>query len=204
MQKTFREYYASYYKQITVDSIQYTEDEKTGAFITKEYYTINDLWELNNGIKKATFDPYVIDGIIRKPKDRKRDMPFALVWPAKYKEEVEIHLPEDWSADQSFNKINTPSFSTNVRFSFDGRKTIYLEYNYENLKDHVAPGDVKEYIDGLDTRDNKFSYELSYSADGKSLESSSGTSNGKSNHYSYIALLVLLVIGGVVWWTQRK
>jgi hypothetical protein len=95
MQKTFREYCASYYKQINVDSLPYTGEEKTVAFITNEYYTINDLWEPNDGIKKATFNPFVIGGIIRRSKDINQNMPFALVWPAKYKEEVEINLPED-------------------------------------------------------------------------------------------------------------
>ena len=204
MQKTYRDYYASYYEKITADSIQYTDYEKTGLITTREYYTINDLWTLKDGVKKATFDSYVINGIIKKPKDKIRDMPFALVWPVKYKEEIEINLPEDWSASQGFEKINTSSFSTTARFSFDGRKTIDLEYNYENLKDHVVPGDIKEYLSGLDSRDNKFSYELSYSVDGKSLVSSSENTRKANSYYSYIGLLILLIIGGVIWWTQRK
>lgn len=204
MQKTFREYYASYYKEITVDSLQYTDDEKTGAFVTKEYYTINDLWELKDGIKRANFDPYVIDGLIKKPKDIKRDMPFSLMWPAKYKEEIEINLPENWSADESFNTINTSSFSMTGGFSFDGRKTVNLEYNYENLKDHVAAGDIKEYTDGLAGKEKEFGYTLSYAVDGKPIVSSSETGRKKDNNYFYVGLLVLFVIGGVVWWTQRK
>ena len=107
MQKTFREYYSAYYKQITADSINYQDDEKTGLFITTEYYTIEGIWKLEKGVKKAFFDPFVIDGIIRKPKDVNREMPFSLTWPAKYREEIEINLPQDWSAEAGFryNKI---------------------------------------------------------------------------------------------------
>ena len=66
MQKTFREYYSAYYKQITADSINYQDDERSGLFITTEYYTIEGIWKLENGMKKAFFDPFVIDGVIRK------------------------------------------------------------------------------------------------------------------------------------------
>jgi transglutaminase-like putative cysteine protease len=204
MQKTFREYYAGYYEKITADSLQIEEDEKTGAFITKEYYTITDLWELKDGVKKAFFNPYVIDGVIRRPKDISRTMPFGLMWPAKYKEDLRINLPEDWNADQSFEKINTSSFTMSARFSFNGIRTINLEYSYENLKDHVIPADTREYIDGLDKQDNEFSYMLSYSVDGKSIPSSSETEKKKDNSSFYIGLLILLVIGGIVWWTQRN
>jgi hypothetical protein len=89
-------------------------------------------------------------------------------------------------------------------FSHDGKRTVYLEYHFENLKDHVTTVDVKEYMDGLDIRDKEFSYVLSYSVDGKPFVLSSETNNKKENDYFYIGLLTLLVIGGIVWWTQRK
>ncbi|MEI9908709.1 MAG: hypothetical protein WDO71_02995 [Bacteroidota bacterium] len=77
MKKTFREYYAAYYENITADSVYSSDDEATGTFLTKEFYTISDLWKEENGMKKATFNPYVIDGIIKRPKDIKRSMPFS-------------------------------------------------------------------------------------------------------------------------------
>ena len=204
MQKTYREFYAAYFEKITADSLQYVDDEKTGIFTTREYYTINDLWQLEEGVKKASFDSYVINGIIKRPKDLERTMPFAIDWPAKYREEVEINLPEDWNATASFEKINNPSFFMTARFSFDGRQTMLLEYNYENLKDHVAPGDMKEYLSGLDDKANKCSYVLSSSVDGTPLQLSGDKNKKSNNYYSYLGLVILLVIGGIVWWTQRK
>jgi transglutaminase-like putative cysteine protease len=204
MQKSFRDYYANFYDQITADSIHKEDDENNGLFITKEYYSIEGLWKLEGGVKKASFDPYVIDGIIKRPKDTRRKMPFKLTWPAKYKEDVEINLPEDWSADQSFNKIDNSSFNMTARFSHDGRRTIYLEYAYENLKDHVNADELNTYIQGLDERDKEFSYVLSYDMDGQAIVAETTPNKKKNNNNYYLGFFLVLVIGGIVWWTQRK
>jgi hypothetical protein len=206
MQKNFREFYATYFHQITADSLQYTDEERTGEFSTKEYYTINGLWKIKDGIKKAAFESYVINGIIRRPKDIKRTMPLALIWPAKYKEEIEINLPGNWSAEQSSNKINTASFLMTDQFSFDSRKMVDLLYTYENLKDHVEASDMKEYMNGLDLKDKEFDYVLSYSpGDSQPLSSLLDTEKKKNNKVNLITgILVLLVIVAFVWWTQRK
>jgi len=204
MQKSFREYYSAYYKQITADSINYQDDEKTGLFITTEYYAIKDIWKLERGVKKAFFDPFVIDGIIRKPKDVNRDMPFSLSWPAKYREEIEINLPQDWNAEQDSDTIKLRSYSMSVRFIHDGRKTIFLEYTYENLEDHVEPDDTKKYLETLEKTDSKFSYVISYSVDDNAIISSTRKNNRHTKNGLYASVLVLLMIGGIVWWTFRK
>ncbi len=203
MQKTFREYYSAYYKQITADSINYQDDERSGLFITTEYYTIEGIWKLENGTRKAFFDPFVIDGVIRKPKEVNREMPFSLTWPAKYREEIEINLPQEWGAEEGSDTIKSTSFSMSARFLHDGRKTIFLEYTYESLKDHVEPDDIKKYIEALEKRD-KFSYVLSYSEDNKAISSSTKKNDGNSRTGFYASLLVLLMIGGIIWWAMRK
>jgi hypothetical protein len=206
MQKTFRDYYAVYYKQISADSITHEDNEATGTFITREYYTIEGLWELENSVKKASFSPFVIDGIIKRPKDLIRKMPFSLMWPAKYNEEIEINLPEDWSAEQTSEIINTGDVSMTARFSHDGRKTIYLAYTYENTKDHINATEIKEYSDALEKKSNKFSYVLSYAVDGAPLTSVTEKKNdtAKSNGGLYKSLLALLVIGGIIWRIVKK
>jgi len=204
MQKSFREYYSTYYKQIAADSINYQDDEKTGLFITTEYYAIKDIWKLENGIKKAYFDPFVIDGIIKKPKDLDREMPFSLTWPAKYREEIEINLPQDWNAEQDSDTIKSKAYSMSARFLHDGRKTIFLEYTYENLEDHVDPDDTKKYMETIEKTDNRFSYVLSYSVDDKTIISSTRKNNRNTRNGLYASVLVLVMIGGIVWWTLRK
>jgi len=203
MQKGYRDFYASYYEKIAADSIQYTDDEQAGAFITKEFYSIDGLWEMKNGVKEASFNPYVIDGIIKKSKDIKRTMPLALDWPAKFNESIEIHLPEDWNIDDDEVAIRNSSFVMSAHFSGDGGRTVYLDYAYENLMDHVAPEDMKDYMDGINKEGNEAGYVLTYGKNKPSITLSKSTEK-KDGNYFYIALFLVLAIGGVVWWTQRK
>ena len=204
MQKSFRNYYTDFYEQITADSIQVTDDETTGLFLTKEYYTINNLWKTENGVKKTFFDPYVIDGLIKKPKEDSRTMPFALTWPAKYKENVEINLPKEWNVKESFNKIETPYFLMTGRFTYDGKRTIYLEYFYEGLKDCVTPEGTKKYLNAVAKKNNDFSYMLSYSTGNQKNNSSTKEINKINHNILYILFLVLLVIGGIIWEIRRR
>lgn len=208
MQKDYNDFYANYIEEITADSISHEDNEKTGVFITREYYSIDSIWEMVGGIKTVTFSPYVIRGVIKRPVDKKRKMPFELSWPVKYKEEIIIHLPENWDASEVSNDINTASFVMSERFSFENQRTIHLTYVYENLKDHVEPGHIEEYLDGLDRIDEDFSYELTWgkneirfvsnkSEDGEENKSSSSTNLN-------IFLFVVVVIVGLTWLLTRR
>ena len=204
MQKTFRDYYSSYYKQITADSIDYQDDEKTGLFVTTELYSIEGIWELEDGKKKASFAPFVINGLIKRPKDLNREMPFSLMWPAKYREEIEIHLPEDWTAEQNSETIKSNSLSMSAKLLHDGKKTIFLEYTYENLKDYVNADDIEEYTESLEKRDKEFNYVLTYSVADKvnTLQPKKTTRNTTNGLYA--SLLVLFLIGGIIWWVMKR
>jgi Domain of Unknown Function with PDB structure (DUF3857) len=203
MQKTFRDFYTDFYEQITADSIEVTDNETAGFFLTKEYYTINNLWKTEGDIKKAHFDPYVIDGVIKKPKEINRTMPFELMWPVKYKENIEINLPEPWSAKQSSDKIENPYFLMTANFSFDGDRKINLEYSYEGKKDHVMPDEMDNYLDGLNKRDNDFSYILSYSPDDKPVNPLPEEKEKANNFILYIGFIAVLIIGGIIWEKRR-
>lgn len=206
MKKTYRDYYAAYFEKISIDSIDYIDDDKSGKVITKEFYTIDDIWEYQKGAKKATFQSYVINGAIRKPKDRRRQMPLDLVWPARYQEEIEINLPEDWSADHNSETVSNSSCAMSVNVSNDGRRTINLVYKYENLKDYVDPDDMNEYLDDLDKQDKDFGYILTYNENITSQKLTSPSARYETSPGRPILMLVvvLLLIGGITWWARRR
>ena len=63
---------------------------------------------------------------------------------------------------------------------------------------------MRDYIDGVNRQGKEFGYLLYY---GKKKDKSitlSKTGERKDGNYFYIALFIVLAIGGVVWWTQRK
>jgi len=204
MQKTFRDYYSSYYKKITADSISYQDDENTGLFVTTEIYSIDGIWDLEDGKKKASFAPFVINGLIKRPKDLDREMPFSLMWPVKYSEEIEINLPEDWTAEQNSETIKSSSFSMTAKLLHDGKKTIFLEYTYENLKDYVNADDIKEYTEAIDKRDKEFNYVLTYSVNDQTKILTAKKPNHSTRNGLYASLLVLFMIGGIIWWVMKR
>jgi hypothetical protein len=199
--KDYRSYYLDYYKDILADSLNYKDDENTGIFTTKEYYTIPNIWELKNGTKKASFSSYVIDGIIKKPKETARTMPFSLQYPAHYHEEIEINIPDDWNAEQSLNNLKNDGFKMLANFYYSNKKFL-LEYEYENLKDHISTNEVKQYLTDLNKKEETLSYELTQND--KPLVKTSKTNNS-GNGYLYAKLLVLLVIVGIIIeWRRRR
>ena len=200
--KTYRNYYLDYYQDIIADSLAYEDNEKTGVFTTTEYYTIRNLWESKNGTKKASFSSYVIDGIIKKPKETQRTMPYALQYPAHYKEEVEIDLPEDWGAEESVKKLKNEGFEMAANFSYHDRKLL-LQYEYESLKDNILPGETEKFLNDLKERDQDFSYELTKD-DGSLVKTSSESTSSGNKGYVVAQVVALLFIIGIVWWRQRR
>ncbi|MGN6291231.1 MAG: DUF3857 domain-containing transglutaminase family protein [Chitinophagaceae bacterium] len=199
--KTYREFYAGYYEEIKADSISYEENDSTGAFITKEYYSIENLWELKDGIKKAFFSPYLISSVIKRPKDTKRKMPFAITYPAKYEEEVIVNVPLDWTMDEGKDYIQNDAFRLKGRYDYGFRK-VMLTYEYEALQDHIPVEKTSEYLSALDSVDKNFSYSLS--SDERKTSTELYTGKSKSNVSFYASLISLCVTGALIWFLTRK
>lgn len=162
MQKSYRSYFTSYFDNITADSITYSDDDMSGVFTTIEYYQIHDFWKMEKGIKKASLSPFTINAVLSKPEQASRTMPFKLSFPSRYKEEIEVNLPEDWNAESSSDDIKCSSFLLNYKFS-SSNKQIHLVYEYENLKDHVEVGELNEYLANYKKIDENVGYGLTYS-----------------------------------------
>jgi transglutaminase-like putative cysteine protease len=205
--KDYRNYYLDYYEDIVGDSLAYEDNEKTGVFTTVEYYTIHNLWELKNGERAASFSSYVIDGVIKKPKETQRKMPYALQYPAHYKEEVEVDLPEDWNVEESSGDLKNEGFEMKANFSYHNRKLL-LQYEYESLKDNISPDETEKFLKDLNKRDRQFSYQLTkedgpvVNVSGKS--NSNGDSSPGNKGYIVAEVLALLFIIGVIWQRQRR
>ncbi|MGC4036167.1 MAG: DUF3857 domain-containing protein [Chitinophagaceae bacterium] len=202
MLKDYQDYYAAYYEHIIADSITYSDNDSTGVFITKEYYSINNIWEIENHQKTASFGSFVINGILKKPKDQQnRLMPFALTFPAHYKETVEINVPEDWEGSQSFKKVNTDAFILTCDFAYHNKK-FTLSYDYECKKDAVSPDEIKEFITGMNTKENEMGYSLTVDLNDMPLTTrktqASDNDNQLRNNVAVIALIVGF-IGFFIW-----
>lgn len=162
--KRYKDFYASYFDKITIDSLGYKDDNLTGSFITYEYYTINDIWKNEGGENKITFSAYNIDAAMTKPSDKNRSMPFKLTYPTHIKEELEINMPDDWPVKNFYDRVNCKNFTLAANASSTGN-TVTLDYEYENLKDNVTPGEAATFFSNYNVAYKDLDYELYYQND---------------------------------------
>ena len=203
MKKSFRQYYAHYFDEIEADSLSYKDDEASGKFVTNEYYSIQKLWELEKGIKTRYFSPYVINSVLKKPKEAKRTMPFSIEYPAKYQEEIIVNVPEDWKADESMKDISCTAFKLRIQYAYFYKK-FKLKYEYESLKDHVLPNEADAFFASYKKVDDGLEYELSKETEEAEVNRLTENKSKGSVNLMYVFCLVGILFGGGIWWTQRR
>ncbi|MEO7524575.1 MAG: DUF3857 domain-containing transglutaminase family protein [Ferruginibacter sp.] len=198
---TYQKFYARYYENIKADSLDFEDDDRTGNFTVREYYSIPDFWTVDKGsINRFSFSAFVIDAILSRPKERDRTMPFSLSFPAKYNEEVIVELPKDWAVTDNDVHLKNSCFVFNSKLFCTNNK-VHLQTNYESYKDHSTIDDSRAYFKDLAKYDLESSVELSSGKDDVAVKSSSNSSSGKN---ILTGLLVAALIIGVVVYTQKK
>lgn len=202
LKKSDRDYYADYFDRIDIDSLTYSDNEQTGVFTTVEYYTINRFWRRENGTLRADISPFVIEGVIKKPKQKDRSMPFALIFPARYHETIEVHMPDDdWNFHTSVHHFAAPGFTYDYTYGSSDGNTAVLNYDYENKKDFVAPEEAAAYFDQLDQANGSSSYQFTLNKNA-SVAATSPADN--TAHDSYSLLYMLLGGSALVTYLVRR
>jgi transglutaminase-like putative cysteine protease len=203
IQKRYEKYYSDFFEKIKVDSVTYTNDDRTGKFVTSEYYTIPDFWELDKGVNKVSVSPFVIRGIMTEPASSERSMPLRINHPANYREEVLVHLPREWDIKQTNDDISCPAFKFHHEISYTDKK-MRLKYEYEALKDHVSPAETKAFYSSYKQADKNINHELSYNHNESG--SSISYSEQKTNLTTLVSIVLVIIgiIATVVWRNQRR
>lgn len=203
MRKTFQTFYAGYFEKASIDSLTYTDDEQTGKFTTWEYYTIKDFWEKEGALKKCYFSPFVINGVLKKPKDANRTMPFYITHPARYHEEVIVNLPEDWNFSDLMEEMKCPAFTMRAHAVYGGKK-LKLKYEYESLKDHVLPAEATAFFKEYKLFEEEVNYMLSKGDNDAIQLKDTDEKKSTGSNTGFIIIAVLLISGVILWWTQRR
>jgi hypothetical protein len=199
MQKSYEDFYISYFDEASSDSLAYVDNEATGIFITKEFYTIKNFWDEKKGIKKVSFSPFVIESMLQTPKNKQRTMPFSIQFPADYHEEMIINLPDKWKTKESASDLKCTGFVFNSNSSSSNRQ-LTLKYDYRSLKDFITPNEANEYFASIEKTKQKLNYALTYDTN----TTDDIVTKKDSRKIGYIIFIVSFVLAGVVWWTQKK
>ena len=197
---SYKKFYAPYFEDIKSDSLTFTDNDSTGIFTTIEYYTLPNFWKLDKDkVSKFSFSAFVVDNILRKPKEKDRTMPFWLSFPANYKEELNIELPEDWKVTESETHVKNSSFAYNSKF-YCLYNHVHLITEYENYKDHTTREEAPAYFKDLSSFDDLSSFEIT---SGKEDNTKRNSDSNINNILSGI-LLIVCFVGGLFWWNRRK
>ncbi|MDB5207020.1 MAG: hypothetical protein JWR72_2095 [Flavisolibacter sp.] len=191
IQKSYKELYTPYFKKVEADSLTYKDDDNTGFFTSTEYYTINDFWENNQDKSKILLEPYFINSVIKKPKSEKRVMPFALTYPARYEEQIEIQLPEDWPIEEGNFNFSEAAFAFDYKYSKPDNNTILLQYNYQNKQDHITPIETADYLDELTDANKTVAFGLTNRSNAYSSTLDANPGNGFTAAYVVLGIFAL-------------
>jgi transglutaminase-like putative cysteine protease len=191
---TYQEMYKPYFKKIAADSISFTDNELTGEFITREYYTVPNFWTLEKGQRKVLIEPYLVNTLLRRPEESGRQMPFAVQYPARYTEEIELHLPEEWLVDESMYTYDLPGGKLSYNYSQVQPRTVLLHYKFETKTDHIQAGQVSDYAEQLEEASKNLAFELTH--DKTAFGSSTKFRSGSDQLFTGLYLLLGLCAFG--------
>jgi len=195
----YQKFYATYFDDIKADSLTFIDDDSTGLFTTKEYYSIPSFWTINkDGIKKFSFSAFIINSVIYKPKEKDRVMPFSILYPAKYVEELIVDLPQEWRVSESEAHLKNNNYMLNSRF-YCVLNQVHLTTDYENFKDHTSIDESAVYFKELKEYDDAADFEITFGSDALVKKDTSGSVTNILTAVVFIGA----IIGGVVWWSKR-
>jgi transglutaminase-like putative cysteine protease len=199
--KKFREFYSYYFEDIEIDSVSYTDDSTTGNFIVYEYYSIPNVWKTEGEKDEALFFPFVISSVLSKPKDINRKMPVGLSYPAKYTEEIEISLPEDWNVKPAEKFMSNPAFTLKYNFYDLDSRRVKLYYFYETHKDHVPVEDTRRYFEDYNEISDELAFSMTKNSRSSSISSSDAAASiGNASGWpsALKTVFVILLVSGLV------
>lgn len=203
MQRNYLNFYNNFYEGMKVaDSLRVEDNDSTGKVTTHQYYSIDKLWELEKGIKKASFEALRINSLMERPGERDRTMPIGLNYPVRYTEDIEVRVPEDWNFDHSSpTEIRSPAFTYSSTVNATER-TVNIIYKYETLKDHVPVEESGSFLKDYEKMKGDLGYVLTDKV-GVGAPSGGGARGlGMGNLAKSLLCLVLLAV--IFYFVRRR
>ena len=192
--KKYREFYGSYFKKLELDSLLYSDNKKTGVFTTTEYYTIKNFWRKDEDKTNVLLQAFFINSFLKKPEGEDRTMPYALRYPARYHEEVEVILPEAWPVNAASYAVKHQAFSFNCAYTNISSNVVMLTYDYEVLSDHIEPEETAGYIAKMNRAEELTGFELYGASAGRLSSDTFISTSGQGFTLAYV-LLGICVVG---------
>lgn len=152
LQKLYLNYTASSYPDVRVaEKMDVTDNEHENRMDITEHYTISEIWQKydDNRYVYASFSPFLIHDHLTGVNSLNRTMPYAVSHPVRFTHTTRIKLKDgaDFDNEQAVVEDKAFRFTKDVSFSTN---TLVIAYNYESLKDHVLPADIRTHSENID------------------------------------------------------
>ena len=166
IQKLYLQYFARRFPRITVKKpLVYEEIADANACRTREFYSIPDIWEMNEEEKKHQLFLYPGEAAeaMGSAGPSQRDDPLALNYPASTVQKINAEMFEQWPLHIKNQLVSNAFFRYADEARVDGRH-LRFTYTYEALADRVLPADLPGYNAALSKVRDTLGYNLSYRA----------------------------------------
>ncbi len=167
--RSFQEFYANRYPDIELlQPVEFEDFPLENRVEVREKYRITQFWTTqDNGQQTAKVYPQLVRNEIPRPDSVRRIAPYALPHPLKIVQDIELRFAGPRDVSFSDDDVKTDHFHFVHKASQSGN-TLRLRYEYETLRDHVAPAEVADYRKSIDQVISSLGWTFTESAPGPS------------------------------------
>ncbi|MCP4690466.1 MAG: DUF3857 and transglutaminase domain-containing protein, partial [Desulfobacterales bacterium] len=162
IQKDYLNFYVKHYPTIeSAGEMEFLSDDEENRITIIEHYAIPKIWKRFKSGRRKSFDLYTFEmyEYIDHPTTSRRTMPLHIRFPLHFKQETKVLAAEEWEIEPGSNQVKDAAFSFSSRVAYADR-VLTLSYEFNTLRDHLEPGEVKKYIKNLDLVDNLLDYRI--------------------------------------------
>jgi transglutaminase-like putative cysteine protease len=164
IQKDYLDYYSAKYPKIkAAKPVHYQDFPDDNRFEVWEDYTVPDLWSRKSPDTawEASFSPHIVSDAIGTAPSPDRSYPYHVDYPSDVSENIEIHMFQDWTVDQTASDKTTPYFVYTDHPSCD-KNVVHFNYRFKTLVPTVMPADITDYHDAIKKLQDNLGYDLTY------------------------------------------
>lgn len=192
LQQEYLNFYSALYPSITNKApLSYEDDRKENIFKVFESYHIDSLWTSsidNEKILQAQFYPLALEPNLYPQQSGKRNTPYYLERDSNIKQTTTVYFPSAWNLKNEKRNYGNEYFKYKSDINYKNA-TLKITNAYTALKDHVAPGDIKSFLQEHKKIQKELTYFVQYNKEALQAAESNSTSWGS-------ILLMLLILAG--------
>lgn len=210
MEKNYLNYYAREFPKIeVVERLKFDDHREKNIIESDEAYRVTGFWDVPEEGSQAVgkFNSRTVNEAISSPDTPLRTMPYALKYPRRIHNTIELNFPENLGLGGDQLTVEDPAFRYTFSRKPSGRR-MTLVYEYESRADHVEAKAIASYLAHVEKAENTLGYTVRIpkwkvgNSASAGLPVAVGAASGSWSGLLSLGLLLFAV--GAVWWFQRR